>query len=52
MKYAVEMASGIIKSDSGIQKLMGGESLKRRQHGDLISLVQESTLKIPKWVGL
>jgi hypothetical protein len=45
MKYAVEMDSraiiyipSFIKIGSGIQKLMGGETQRGRQHGDLISL--------------
>jgi hypothetical protein len=49
MKYAVEMCSvdmiyisSFIKIGSGIQKLMGRE---HRQHGDRISLLQESRLK-------
>jgi hypothetical protein len=50
MKYAVEMGSGamiyvpsFIKIDSGIQKLLGGdthtETQTRRQHRDPISLL-------------
>jgi hypothetical protein len=44
MKYAVEMGSvaiiyipSFIKIDSGIQKVIGGDSWTRRAHGDLIS---------------
>jgi hypothetical protein len=51
MKYAIKMDSGVmmcipslIKTDSGIQKLMGvgvggGDSQTHRQHDDLISLL-------------
>jgi hypothetical protein len=46
MKYAVEMGSGamayipsFIKIGSGIQKLIGLDTQKHRQHGDLISLL-------------
>jgi hypothetical protein len=58
MKYAVEMGSGamiyissFIKIGSGIQKLMGDDTQKHRQQGDLISLHlffrnKESRLKI------
>jgi hypothetical protein len=51
MKYAVEMGSGamiyipsFIKIGSGIQKFMvgGGYTHTHRQHGDRISLLQES----------
>jgi hypothetical protein len=47
-KYAAEMGSGVtiykyvpsfIKIVSAIQKLIGGDSQKHRQHGDLISLL-------------
>jgi hypothetical protein len=41
MKYVVELGSG-----SSIQNLMeGGDTQTYRQHGDLISLLQESRLK-------
>jgi hypothetical protein len=46
MKYAVEIGSGamiyipsFIKTCSDIQKLRGGDSQIRRQHGDRISLL-------------
>jgi hypothetical protein len=49
MKYVVEMGSGaipsFIKIGSGIQKLVRGNLQTHRQHGDLISLLQESRLK-------
>jgi hypothetical protein len=59
MKYAVEMCSGamiyipcVIKTDSGIQKLMGMGI--HRQHGDQINLLsffknKESRLKLAKY---
>jgi hypothetical protein len=53
MKCAVEMGSGgmiyipsFIKTGSGIQKLVGGDSPRHRQQGDLIRLL--SFLKIRK----
>jgi hypothetical protein len=58
MKYAVEMGSGtmvyipsFIKSRSGIQKLIRGDTQTHRQQGDLISLLlflqnKESRLKM------
>jgi hypothetical protein len=46
MKYAVQMGSGamiyipsFIKTGSGIQKLIGGDSQTHREHDDLISLL-------------
>jgi hypothetical protein len=55
MKYAVQMGSGammssFIKTDSGIQKLIRGDTERHRQHGDLINLLlffknKESRLK-------
>jgi hypothetical protein len=46
MKYAVEMCSvamiyipSFIKTGSGIQKLIGGDSEPHRQHDDRISLL-------------
>jgi hypothetical protein len=50
MKYAAEMGSGVMiydvhtkfHKDSGTQKLLRGI---HRQHGDRISLLQESRLK-------
>jgi hypothetical protein len=48
MKYAVEMGSGaviytyirsLIKIDSDIRKLIGGDLQIHRQHGDRISLL-------------
>jgi predicted RNase H-related nuclease YkuK (DUF458 family) len=46
MKYAVEMGSGamtfipsFIKTGSGIQKLLGGDSQTHREHSDFISVI-------------
>jgi hypothetical protein len=46
MKYNVEMGSGamihilsVIKTSSGILKLIGGDTHTHRQHGDRISLL-------------
>jgi hypothetical protein len=45
MKYAAEMGSGVIiyipsfiNTGSGIQKLMGKDSQRHRQNGDLINV--------------
>jgi hypothetical protein len=58
MKYAVDMGSGaviyipsFIKTGSGIQTLIGGDTQTHRQHGDRISLLlvfqnKESGIKI------
>jgi hypothetical protein len=54
MKYAVKMGSGamimhvpsFIKIVSGIQKLISWDTQAYKHHGDRISLLQESRLKI------
>jgi hypothetical protein len=53
MKYATEMGSGavicipsFIKIDSGIQKFIDGYTQTHRQHGDRISILKESRLKM------
>jgi hypothetical protein len=63
MKYAAEIGSGamiyipsFINIGSGIQKLIGGDTQKHRQHGDLISLLlffqnEEGSLSM-RWYGL
>jgi hypothetical protein len=58
MKYAVEVGSvgmmyipSFIKIGSGIQKLIG-ESDRHRQHEDLISILQESGLRMYKTIIL
>jgi hypothetical protein len=39
MKYAMVYVLNFIKIYPGIQKLIRGDSLTHRQHGDLISLL-------------
>jgi hypothetical protein len=53
MKYAVEMGSGamiyvpsFVNTGSGIHKLVGEDTETHRQHGDRISLLYESRLKV------